>query len=54
MPAVIVLQDAKEGSISISSSSSQFENSEKETMSSRHAKTEGDYTRAMHGKRNVK
>jgi hypothetical protein len=36
MPAVIVLQDAKEGS----NSSSQFENSEKETMSSKHAKTE--------------
>jgi hypothetical protein len=33
---------------------SQFENSEKETMSSRHAKTEGDYTRDMHGKSNVK
>jgi hypothetical protein len=45
MPAVIVLQDAKEGS---SSSSSQFENSEKAIMSSRHAEIEGDYTRTIH------
>jgi hypothetical protein len=64
MPAVIVFQEAKEGSSS-NSSSSRFENSEKATMSSRHAETEGDYTqtihrlytdytRTMHGKSNVK
>jgi hypothetical protein len=44
MPVVIVLQDAKEGS----SSSSQFENNEKATVSSRHAETEGDYTWTIH------